>query len=162
LSAGSPSAAAMRVLKAFVVLLLAPVLALIGAQQLHSEGPPWLELTRYLPFPLLVAPAVVALLLSLRLGWRWLVAALATIGLFVTVAMDLAWHFDVAAAAPADVRVMTYNVKAGNALARPGGVEALAQEIARHRPDVVAMQDAIRRIRGRCSACPRCARKAST
>lgn len=142
-------------LRFIVVLLLALVLALTGAQQLHSEGPSWLELSRYLPYPLLVAPAVVALLLSLRLGWRWIAAGLATIALFAIVGMGLVWNFgDDDAAGPADVRVMTYNVKAGLALERPGGIDALAQEVARHRPDVVAMQDSSPLMRGRDPAHP--------
>lgn len=138
-----------------VVLLLAPVIALTLAQQLHTEGPAWLELSRYLPFPLLVAPAVVALLLSLGLGWRWLAAALATITFFATVGMGLVWRFgDAAAPGSTGVRVMTYNVKAGLALERPGGIAALAREVERHRPDIVAMQDASPLMRGRDPAHP--------
>ena len=129
------------------------MLALTAAQRLHSDGPWWLELSRYLPYPLLVAPAVVALLLSLRLGWRWIVAGVATIAAFATVAMDLVWNAD-PGAAPADLRVMTYNVKALLAIERPGGLAALAAEVERHRPDVVVMQDASPLMRGRDPARP--------
>jgi vancomycin resistance protein VanJ len=129
------------------------VLALTAAQQLVSDGPWWLELSRYLPYPLLVAPAVVALLLSLRLGWRWIAAGVATIAAFATIAMGLVWNF-VDDAAPADLRVMTYNVKALLAIERPGGMDALAHEITRHRPDVVVMQDSSPLMRGRDPAHP--------
>jgi endonuclease/exonuclease/phosphatase (EEP) superfamily protein YafD len=143
------------VLRLVVALLLAPVLALTAAQQLHSDGPGWLELSRYLPPPLLVAPAVLALLPSLRLGGRWILASLATIALFATVGMGLAWPVDGGSAeAPADLRVMTYNVKALQALERAGGLDALGREIARHRPDVVAMQDAGPLLHGRDPAHP--------
>jgi hypothetical protein len=86
------------------------VLALAIAQHFVRDGPRWLELSRYLPYPLLVAPAVVALLLSLRLGWRWLVAALATIVVFATVAMEFVWNADPGDDSSVDVRVMTYNI----------------------------------------------------
>ena len=128
----------------FVVLgLLAATLLLTGAQQLDAAGLWWLELSRYLPFPLLLAPAVVALLLSWRLGRRWVAASILTIALFAVVAMGLVWHprGEGASGEPA-LRLMTYNVKADNAMLRPGGVELLKQEIARHHADVLLMQDA--------------------
>ena len=125
------------------------MLALTLAQRFVSEGPWWLELSRYLPYPLLVAPAVVALLLAIRLGWRWLVAAAATIVAFATVAMGFVWNADPGKNAPVDVRFMTYNVKALLAIDRRGGLAALAAEVERHRPDVVVMQDSSALMRGR-------------
>src|SRR6185369_3897055 len=89
----------------------------------------WLELSRYLPYPLLVAPAVVALLFSIRLGWRWLVAAAATIAAFATLAMGFVWNADPGDDAAVDVRFMTYNVKALLAIERRGGLAALAAEV---------------------------------
>ena len=139
-------------MRVIVAALLAAVLALTAAQQLVSDGPWWLELSRYLPFPLLVAPAVVALLLSLALGWRWIVAGVITIAVFATVAMGLVWNG--ADDSPADLRVMTYNVKALLAIERPGGLAALAAEVARHRPDIVVMQDSSPLMRGRDPAHP--------
>jgi endonuclease/exonuclease/phosphatase (EEP) superfamily protein YafD len=140
-------------LRVLVALLLASVLALTAAQQLVSDGPWWLELSRYLPYPLLVAPAVVALLLSIRLGWRWIVAGVATIAAFATIAMGLVWNA-VDNDAPADLRVMSYNVKALLAIERAGGMDALAREITGHRPDLVVMQDSSPLMRGRDPARP--------
>ena len=125
------------------------MLALTAAQRLVSEGPWWLELSRYLPYPLLVAPAVVALLLSIRLGWRWLLAAAVTIAAFATLAMGFVWNADPGDDAPVDVRFMTYNVKALLAIDRRGGLAALGAEVERHRPDVVVMQDSSPLMRGR-------------
>ena len=126
------------------------MLALTAAQRLVSDGPWWLELSRYLPYPLLVAPAVVALLLSLRLGWRWIAAGVGTIAAFAIVAMGLAWSAAPdEGAPPPDLRVMTYNVKALLAIGRPNGLAALAAEVERHRPDIVVMQDASPLMRGR-------------
>ena len=130
------------------------MLALTVAQRAVSDGPWWLELSRYLPYPLLVAPAVVALLLSLRLGWRWIAAGVATIAAFATLAMGFAWNAALEDEAPVDVRFMTYNVKALLAIERPGGLAALAAEVERHRPDVVVMQDASPLMRGRDPARP--------
>jgi endonuclease/exonuclease/phosphatase (EEP) superfamily protein YafD len=125
------------------------VLALTALQQFVADGPWWLELSRYLPYPLLVAPAVVATLLALALGARWVAAGVATVAVFALVAMDLVWSAAADDAAPVDVRVMTYNVKALLAIERPGGLAALAAEVERHRPDVVVMQDASPLVRGR-------------
>jgi len=141
------------VLRIVVAALLVAVLGLTVAQQLVGEGPWWLELSRYLPYPLLVAPAVVALLLSPALGWRWMLAAIATIAAFATAAMGLVWNGG-ADDAPADLRVMTYNVKALLAIERRGGLAALAAEVERHRPDVVVMQDSSALMRGRDPAHP--------
>ena len=117
-------------------------LLLIGAQQLGSDGPWWLELSRYLPFPLLLVPAIAAFLLSWRLGRRWVAASVVVTALFATVAMGLEWHAGADKERGPALRLMTYNVKGGNALLRPGGVDELAQEVARHQADVAVMQDA--------------------
>ncbi|HEY4956572.1 MAG TPA: endonuclease/exonuclease/phosphatase family protein, partial [Caldimonas sp.] len=108
--------------------------------QLGSDGPWWLELSRYLPFPITLAPALVALLLSLRLGRRWIAASAAAVLLFITVAMGFVWHGT--GSADGTVRVMTYNTKAAQLLERTGGIATLEREIVGHRPDIVVMQDA--------------------
>ena len=125
------------------------MLALTAAQRLVSDGPWWLELSRYLPYPLLAAPAALALVLSIPLGWRWIVAAAATVAAFATLAMGFVWNADPGDAAAVDVRFMTYNVKAYLAIERPDRLAALAAEVERHRPDVVVMQDASPLVRGR-------------
>jgi endonuclease/exonuclease/phosphatase family metal-dependent hydrolase len=136
------------VLRFVVLLLVAASVAVTGAQQLGRDGPWWLELSRYLPFPMTLAPAALALLLSLRLGWRWIVASAAAVLLFVSVAMGLVWH----PPGPTDgtLRVMTYNTKAAQLLERTGDIAALEREIVAHHADIVVMQDAngIRHWRG--------------
>ena len=140
---------------------------LTGAQQLGSDGPWWLELSRYLPFPIFLAAPVLALLFSFWLGRRWVVASAVAVVLMAWLSMGFAWRgmlgegaADVGSgAAPAGageaptsaraVRVMTWNVKAGNAQMRAGGVAALAAEVARQHPDVLVMQDAHPLLRGR-------------
>jgi endonuclease/exonuclease/phosphatase family metal-dependent hydrolase len=151
---------ASRPLRLVVAALVAASLLLTGAQQLGSDGPWWLELSRYLPFPIFLAAPVLALLFSLRLGWRWLLASAAALVLMMWLSMGFAWRGMVeegganlgrgaAGAGVPAVRVMTWNVKAGNAQMRAGGVDALAAEVARQHPDVLVMQDAHPMLRGR-------------
>jgi len=135
-------------LRGVVSTLVAASVAITVAQQLGSDGPWWLELTRYLPFPLMLAPAVLALVLSPWIGWRWVVASAAAVVLFVTVAMGWVWHAP--ERAPGDLRVMTYNTKAAQLLERTGDLAPIEREIVARRPDIVVMQDAngIRHWRG--------------
>jgi vancomycin resistance protein VanJ len=134
-------------LRLLVFTLVGATVLLTGAQQLGSDGPWWLELSRYLPFPLLLLPAAAALLLSWRLSRFWRLASAAAIVLVATLAMGFEWHDGGDPAG--SVRVMTYNVKAGGAASRPGGLAALAEEVARQRPDILVMQDAHPLLRGR-------------
>lgn len=128
------------VLRAVVAVLVAGVAVLTAAQQAGTAGPGWLELTRYLPYPVMLAPAVLALLLSIGLGRRWIAASALSVLLVATVAMGFEWHVRV----PADdsVRLMTWNIKAEQARLRPGGLAELAGEVARLAPDILVMQDA--------------------
>ncbi len=131
-----------RLLRLAVAVVLAGLVLLTLAQRLSPVSPWWLELTRYAPYPLWLAPAVVALLLSLGLGRRWIVASGATLALVATVTMGWVWNPAAAASSAPTLRVMTYNLKAARAAQRADGVSRLAAEIARHDPDIVLAQDA--------------------
>jgi endonuclease/exonuclease/phosphatase (EEP) superfamily protein YafD len=100
----------------------------------------WLELLRYVPYPVFLLPAVLALALSFALGRRWRFAAALALGLVLTVIMGLAVGW--ADAGSVRVRVMTYNVKAWLAEHQNGGFAALAWEVALQDPDILVMQDA--------------------
>lgn len=139
-----------RLARATVALLITGLVLLTLAQQVGSDGPWWLELSRYLPYPALLGPALLALLLSCRLGWRWVVASALALGTVLTLAMGLAWGRPDAGGVP--LRFMTYNVKAAKAVLRPGGFEALAQEVALRRPDILVVQDNHGASRGQASA----------
>ena len=130
-----------------VASALAAVTSLTLLQRVWTDTPWWLELSRYLPYPALAAPAVVSLLLSRWLGWRWAVASAAVLGLVGTVAMGLVWAHP--APGPGTVRFMSYNVKAIKASQRPGGYDALAHEVVLQRPDILALQDAGGLLAGR-------------
>ena len=141
-------------------MLIAAVAALAAALRLPGASPWWIELLRYLPFPVYLAPAVVALAFSLFIGIRWVVASAAAIALVATLVMGFVWGGGAAKAAADDgatgptLRVMTYNVKAYQAELRTDGIAELEAEVKAHRPDVVVMQDAGALMHGRSAAAP--------
>jgi endonuclease/exonuclease/phosphatase (EEP) superfamily protein YafD len=130
-----------RLSRAAVALVIAGLVALTLAQRLSPVSPWWLELTRYAPYPLWLALAGVAVLLSLACGRRWILASLGTLVLVATLTMGWVWNPAPTAGVPA-LRVMTYNIKAYRAGLQPEGFGRLAAEIARHDPDIVLAQDA--------------------
>jgi len=101
----------------------------------------WAELLRYAPYPGYVVPAVLVALLSWRLRWPDRLAAVATLCLVFGCVMGLAWGRPDTGRDP--LRFMTYNVKAYIAVEHAGGFVRLADEIRRHDPDVLVMQDAM-------------------
>ena len=122
--------------------LLLVWLAFVGltfAQRLPLEDP-WLELSRYLPWYWMAAALGAALVLACLLGRPWVVAATAALALLVFVTMDFQWHAQ--REAQVRLRVVTYNAKVQEALARPGGIAALEAEVQRLAPDVLLLQDA--------------------
>ena len=123
-----------------VAVVLAALALLTLAQRASPASPWWLELTRYLPYPVWLAAAIAALGASWVLGPRWVLAGLATLALVATFMMGLVWSLPQAGTNP--FRVMTYNIKGAKAAQRAGGLAQLAQEIARHDPDLVLVQDA--------------------
>ncbi len=69
----------------------------------------WLELSRFLPYPLFLLPALAALGVSFWLGRWWVAASLANLALWLTLGMGLQWNGG--EAGTERVRVMTYNIK---------------------------------------------------
>jgi vancomycin resistance protein VanJ len=132
-------AASARALRIAVGLTLASLALLTAAQQLGRLEFWWLELSRYVPYPVPLALALAALLASLRLGWRWVAASGLTLAGVAVFAMGLVWGHADRGGTP--LRLMTYNIKAYNAAVRAGGFEALAREVAAHHPDVLLVQD---------------------
>jgi vancomycin resistance protein VanJ len=137
-----------RAARIAVAAVIAAIVAFTAAEQVNAVGPWWLELLRYLPFPVVLVPALVALAVSFKLGLRWVLASAATVALVLTVTMGLSWHSHARAVGPDDprFRVMTYNIKAYLAEHRAGGFDELAAEIASHDPDILVMQDANRAL----------------
>lgn len=100
-----------------------------------------LALLQYLPYPVLLVPAALAVLCSWVLGRGWRIAALAALAMIGWAAMGLAINLPAANDGLPRVRLMTWNIKSQLALERPDGFAALAREIERHAPDIVVVQD---------------------
>jgi endonuclease/exonuclease/phosphatase (EEP) superfamily protein YafD len=127
-------------LRAGVATVAAVTGAVVLAQHLVVSDNAWLELSRFLPYPMFLLPALAALVVSFWLGRWWLVASLANLALWVTLGMGLQWNGG--EAGTERVRVMTYNIKVMSAAQQRANVQALELEVARHDPDVLVMQDA--------------------
>jgi len=125
----------------FAVLGVAvPAVLLASAYRAEPLGSWWLELLQYAPYPAFLVPALLALVLSWRLNWAWRLIALGALGLVATIVMGFAYgRADTGSGA---LRMMTYNIKAYRAIRQTGAFEALEREVARHRPDLLVMQDA--------------------
>ncbi|MBS0441573.1 MAG: endonuclease/exonuclease/phosphatase family protein [Proteobacteria bacterium] len=129
---------AARLLSALCMLTV--VLAWAGFA-FGTESTWWIELARYLPYPVFLALALLGVLLAWPSGWRWRLAALATLPVVLVPIMDLHLHRG-EASGRAPLRLMSFNVKAYQADNDPAGFGRLAWEIALHDADVIAMQDA--------------------
>jgi len=125
-----------------VTLIVAGAVLLSIGYRLGPERFWSLALVEYLPYPIHLLPALGGILISFALGWVWRLAALLGFVLVFFPVMGLELRAGDAAQGHRPVRVLTYNIKAYHAAGRPDGFARLAQEIRRHRPDVVALQDA--------------------
>ena len=117
-----------------------PAVALALGYQWELAGSWWLELLQYMPWPVVLLPALAAFVLAFLLRPVWRLAAALGLGLVLTVVMGLALNRGDAGAGR--VRFMTYNIKSYLAKQQPGAFDLLAQEVARHDPDILVMQDA--------------------
>ena len=126
--------------RAVVIATTLPAVLLALGYQWELAGSWWLELLQYLPWPLYLLPALAAFIASFLLRPVWRLAAAVGLGLVLTVVMGLAVNRGDAGSGR--VRFMTYNIKAYLAKHQPGAFDLLAQEVARHDPDILVMQDA--------------------
>jgi len=127
-------------LRTGVATIVAVTSAVVFAQQLVVSDNAWLELSRFLPYPLFLLPALAALGVSFWLGRWWVAASLVNLALWLTLGMGL--QCNGGEAGGERVRVMTYNIKVMSAAQQRANVQALAREVARHDPDILVMQDA--------------------
>ncbi len=128
--------------RSFVFACAIATVALSIAFRYGAMERPWVEIARYLPYPVYLAPTVAAVILSWALGRAWQWIAVATLALIATQVMGLAVGH--AESGSGRFKLMTYNVKSYLAVRRADGLARLAWEIARHDPDVLVMQDAQR------------------
>lgn len=135
----APRARLRRLLGALVVTGLAILVVLAFGFRYGTESMWWLEMARYLPFPVYLVPALVLVGCAWPLGWAWRFAALTAPLIVSTELMGLA------VGSPDEgsgrLRFMTYNIKAYLAKNTPAGFAKLAWEIASQDTDVIVMQD---------------------
>jgi endonuclease/exonuclease/phosphatase (EEP) superfamily protein YafD len=132
-----------RLVRLLVCALVGVHLFVLFLQRLDSV-PVWLaELMRFVPYYWLLLPAFAAMVIALTLPRFWLALTLGNLLLLCTLTMGLQWN-DAGdeRLQGARVRVLTYNVKAFQAVHHQGGLDAIAQEIRLWQPDIVALQDA--------------------
>ena len=127
-------------LKCFVGVVVVATVLLSTAYAVRDLGTWWLELARYLPYPIYLLATVMSLLASLWLGRPWRIAALLALGLVTTVVMGLVWGSPDKGSHR--VRVMTYNVKSYLADDRPESYGRIAWEVLWNDPDILVLQDA--------------------
>ena len=123
-----------------VVAAVLPAVLLALGYQWEMAGSWWLELLQYIPWPVYLLPALAAFALSFLLRPVWRLVAALGLGLVLTVVMGLAVNRGDAGSVP--VRFMTYNIKSYLAMHQSGTFDLLSQEVTRHRPDILVMQDA--------------------
>lgn len=126
--------------RGFVALVFAAT-AVVCAGNILGPETFWLTAqAQYMPYYLYLAPAVVAVAASLRVGWGWRVVAAATLVLVLTRVMGL----EVNSGEPGSprIRIATYNIKDYIGASRPDGKLLVLLEIREHAPDVVVLQDA--------------------
>jgi vancomycin resistance protein VanJ len=138
--APAPRSRLHRLLELLVIAGLATVIALALGFRYGTESMWWLEIARYVPFPVYLVPALMLVACAWPLGWRWRLAAVVAPLVVATELMGLA------VGSPDEgggrLRFMTYNIKAYLARRTPDGYAKLAWEIAGQDPDVIVMQDA--------------------
>lgn len=140
--AARPSTVLQSLGRFLITVFLLCALALALTVRSGTGDAWWIELLRYAPYPIYLAPTLLGLLLSLTLGWFWRITALAGVALVAIPAMGLA--YGTPQTGSGHLRVMTYNIKSYRADEKPGGYALIADEVLRNNPDVVVMQDADR------------------
>ena len=128
------------------VVPFAILVGILGAAALawgYRQGPEhfWLfSLVEYAPFPIFVFPFLVLVAASFLAGRVWVVLALAGLAFIATEEMDLEVH--AGESGSNRIRVLTFNVKDYLTAKQAMGLEDIANEIARHNPDIFVLQDA--------------------
>ena len=129
-----------RLLTTLVLGGLAAIVALALGFRYGTESMWWIEIARYVPFPVYLVPALLLLACAWPLGRAWRFVALLAPLIVATELMGLAvgWPDE----GSGRLRFMTYNIKAYLARKTPDGFAKLAWEIASQDADVIVMQDA--------------------
>ncbi len=130
----------LRALKCFVGAVTGAIVLLSAAYAVYDPGTWWLELARYVPYPIYLLGAGLSLLASYWLSKTWRIAALIALALVASVIMGFVWGSPDKGSQR--LRVMTYNVKSYLADERPESYGRIAWEVLQNDPDILVLQDA--------------------
>lgn len=129
-----------RLARVVVILVVAGIVVLAAGYKVGPEHFWLFALAQYVPYPAFLLPSLAAVGLSITLGWGFRLAALLGLGLVLTSVTGL--EFNRGEGGSGRVRLMTYNIKDYVSARHANGLAAVAQEIDRHDPDIVVLQDA--------------------
>lgn len=130
-----------KTLARFIVTVVAAVVLVICvAYKVGPEHSSAISFLQYIPYYVFLFPAFIAFLISFKLTMRWRLLAGTALFLVPTVMMGLV--IGIRDLGTEHIRVMTYNVKDYITLDNEGGFANIADEIARHDPDILILQDA--------------------
>ncbi len=130
-----------RTLARFIVIFVAVAVFFICiAYKIGPEHYWVIAFLQYVPYYAFLLPALIALAISFKLAMRWRLLAGTAMLLVLTMMMGLV--VGIRDSGTEHIRVMTYNVKDYVALDSAGGFANIADEIARHDPDILILQDA--------------------
>ena len=119
---------------------VATAVGLVLGYRLGPERFWLLSLIQYAPYPVFVLPFLALVGLAFIVGSRWRFLALAGAAVVATMLMGLEAH--VGESGSNRIRVLTFNVKDYITFRQAYGLTDIANEIARHDPDVFVLQDA--------------------
>ncbi len=150
MSVAAPGGSAFRALirllaRGVVGLVVTGLLTLVVGYWMGPEHFWPFALAQYVPYPAFLLPSLVALALSLVLGWAWRLAAV--LALVLTMTNVTGFELKRGESGTGRLRVMTYNIKDYVTTRRASGLAEIAEEIGRHDPDVLVLQDARRLAR---------------
>ena len=115
--------------------------ALLGvALRWSGVGEDWIELLRFVPYPIYLGAVLIGVAAGFIAGRRWLLAAIVALVVVLVVVMELSIGFG--DDGDGHLRVMTYNVKAYLADRRPQNAASIIAEVVEHDADIIVMQDA--------------------
>jgi endonuclease/exonuclease/phosphatase family metal-dependent hydrolase len=127
----------------FRTLIIVVALAIILICAAYEVGPErwWpLAFLQYVPYYIFLVPALFAFAISFKLSIRWRLVAGSALVLVLTILMDLA--IGIGDKGTESIRIMTYNVKDYIALGKADGLSGITDEVAKHDPDILVLQDA--------------------
>jgi len=133
---------ALRLFRTIMIVVTLAIVLICAAFEIGPERWWPLALLQYVPYYVFLVPALIAFAISFTLSMRYRFMAGIALTLVLTILMGLAvGSGDVGTES---IRVMTYNVKDYIALDSPEGLITISEEVAKHDPDILVLQDAER------------------